>query len=403
MQDGNAEAAILNALVPKLVERFDSVVIVPTWLGRGECDAIPGVYVNTTLAKLLSRRLLTGIKIAFHASASRAVWRELFVHLTRKKSLGLVIQTIVCWGKAKIVENWAKRHVNIKLMPVDDTVLYTFWFDAITLGVLEFGKVRGFKVVSSAHGHDLFEFRHRYSVIPFRAHSMRLIDEVYPDSDSGAKYLIDRYPSFKGKIVTALTGTRDPGFRVSPSTDGAFRLLSISRLHPVKRLDLIIDAVRVFAKRNPTRRIEWIHVGDGPGLESYREIAEANSTGNAFIRFCGGLSNRELDSILRTNKFDVFINSSSSEGTSAAIMEAMSVGLPIIATPVGGNVELVKHNNGVLLPESSTVEDMVTAFEFFADNPKRVHEYGNNGREIWERIYNADVNCAWFSQYLMSK
>lgn len=50
------------------------------------------------------------------------------------------------------------------------------------------------------------------------------------------------------------------------------------------------------------------------------------------------------------NDFDLFVNMSLSEGIPVSIMEAISFGIPIIATNVGGNAEIVNDETGVLIP-----------------------------------------------------
>lgn len=89
-----------------------------------------------------------------------------------------------------------------------------------------------------------------------------------------------------------------------------------------------------------------------------------------------------------------------SEGTSVAIMEAMSVGIPVIATAVGGNIELLEGENGILLPENSTATELAKAFEHFCENPKMVKVLRENSRKHWEKNYAAGKNYLLLAEHL---
>ena len=66
-----------------------------------------------------------------------------------------------------------------------------------------------------------------------------------------------------------------------------------------------------------------------------------------------GMVNSELIMSYYVNKqIDLFINVSNSEGVPVSIMEAMSAGIPILATNVGGTSEIVNNNNGKLLEKN---------------------------------------------------
>ncbi len=396
INEGNAEAVALNSLVPTLVQVFKAVILVARLKGVYKGFLPTNVYLVENLQKHLSNKFL---KVRYGAFASE-VYRELMTYPKYKWSLQLLKELIGYWGSAKIVKNWCRNYMPKLKLTSENCILYSFWFDATVFGASMFGKLEHYAVVTSAHGYDLFEFRHSHSVIPFRRYSMELIDEIYPDSFAGTKYLIDKYPKHKKKINTFLTGTTDPGFYCTPSNDGVFRILSISRIHPVKRLDMILDAVLNFAEKFPDLKIEWNHIGGGPDLPLYQSNAKSKSTLNSKIVFHGAVTDAELKSILKNNPVDAFVNSSSSEGLSIALMEAMSMGIPLIATRVGGNIELLNGNNGILLSKSVTAGDLAEAFEYFVVNPERVKQYRSNSRLFWEKNYSATINYLNFSHHL---
>jgi sugar transferase (PEP-CTERM/EpsH1 system associated) len=109
---------------------------------------------------------------------------------------------------------------------------------------------------------------------------------------------------------------------------------TIGRLDPVKNQISLLRAIASFRPRFPNLRL--VIVGDGP-LRSWLED-EASSLGVADVVTFTGARNDTPD-LLRG--FDVFVLPSVNEGISNTILEAMASGLPVVASAVGGNPELV--------------------------------------------------------------
>ena len=79
---------------------------------------------------------------------------------------------------------------------------------------------------------------------------------------------------------------------------------------------------------------------------------------------------------------DILILPSYNEGLPIAILEAMSYGMPIISTPVGGIPVVVKnHQNGILVTPGNK-EEIWESLKYFIENPKKIHEYGQKSLEL---------------------
>ena len=133
--------------------------------------------------------------------------------------------------------------------------------------------------------------------------------------------------------------------RAQSFEDGG-RLLFVGRLYPGKRLDLLFEAVASLGERfSPSIDI----VGDGPGLEATRALAEDRLPGR--VTFHGALYGDALDAAFRAA--DLFILPGMG---GLAIQEAMSWGLPIIAAEGDGTqFDLVREGNGWLMEPGSAV------------------------------------------------
>ena len=122
------------------------------------------------------------------------------------------------------------------------------------------------------------------------------------------------------------------------------------RLMPVKNQALLLRSLAVLAQQRPD--LDWaaILVGGGP-LESDLRALCADLHLQDRVRFLGQRS--DVPDLLCA--FDIFALSSFSEGTSVTLLEAMACSLPVVATAVGGNPELVQDGvQGYLVPSEDS-------------------------------------------------
>jgi glycosyltransferase involved in cell wall biosynthesis len=118
----------------------------------------------------------------------------------------------------------------------------------------------------------------------------------------------------------------------------------VANLRPVKGHSILLEAFRRLSEANSSLRL--LLVGDGPLSGSLQEQCKAFGLSSKVL-FLGARED-VLDLLAMT---DVFVSSSFSEALSMAIIEAMTMGLPVVATDVGGNGELIDHGvNGLLVP-----------------------------------------------------
>jgi glycosyltransferase involved in cell wall biosynthesis len=85
---------------------------------------------------------------------------------------------------------------------------------------------------------------------------------------------------------------------------------------------------------------------------------------------------------------DVYLNTSLSEGLSIAIIEAMASGLPVIATDVGGNPEVVENGvNGFLVP-SRNPQALAERIKYLYQYPEMLNMLAKNSRERAEKLFS---------------
>ncbi len=116
------------------------------------------------------------------------------------------------------------------------------------------------------------------------------------------------------------------------------------RLHPVKGLDVLIDAWALVSKELPLARL-WI-VGEGPEESALRaRIGRLNLDGRVLL---AGTFDTADDLLAAAN---LFVLPSFEEGMSLALLEAMAAGVPVVATDIPGNRNVIQHDrHGLLVP-----------------------------------------------------
>lgn len=123
-------------------------------------------------------------------------------------------------------------------------------------------------------------------------------------------------------------------------TDGAFRFLAVGRLHRAKAFDVLLLALRK-AQRGVDRELRLDIIGEGSEEERLRSLVQLHGQAGT-VRFLGWRS----DPWEHAGRYDAFVHAARWEGQPNALLEAMSVGLPVVATEVGGVPDLALAAEG---------------------------------------------------------
>lgn len=174
-----------------------------------------------------------------------------------------------------------------------------------------------------------------------------------------------------------------PDFR-SP---GLILIGTVGRLDPVKDQITLVLAFIHLVKTHPAVRnkVRLVLVGAGLLQPKLRELSlEAGI--DDLVWFAG--ERNDVADIMQT--LDLFVLPSINEGISNTILEAMATALPVIATDVGGNPELVINNQtGYLVPKQDPVA-MAQIFKHYLDKPDLLVCHGKAGRTRCESTFSLD-------------
>jgi len=156
---------------------------------------------------------------------------------------------------------------------------------------------------------------------------------------------------------------------------------TVGRLEPVKNHKMFLQAMPELMKRFPTMKA--ILVGDGILKTELMDMAKRLGISDKVL--FPGIRN-DVSDILST--MDLFVITSLTEGICNAILEAMACGLPIIATDVGGNPEIVHNEETGLLFPTKNVAGLVRAVERMLEDEERRKGYGEKAREMVEKRFS---------------
>lgn len=397
--DAGAEQTFLSGEIDHLKKVFDRVVIVPSLCNGNRLPLPNGFEVDESYATTLLKDGLTGL---LAAAFSSDLYRDILERPSILLHPGMLARLINFLGKAELTKQWVNHWMEQSGVPAGDCIFYTYWLDYFSMGIgLAKHNYPDIRLVSRAHGYDLYEERHAYSYWPCRRRSISLLDRLYLDSEAGQRYISERYPEHNSKYRTAFLGVQPAGLTSRQSTDNTFRIVSCSRIVPVKRVELILEGVAQAARKSANIRFEWHHFGNGDTREALQKRVNDIFPANASGYLPGYSTQSALLQFYGDNPVDVFINASVSEGTPVAVMEALSCGIPVIATAVGGNAEIVTSRNGLLLEPNPSVEETAVALLEFQADPEKARNKRLESLHVWKEKYNADSNFREFAQELL--
>ncbi|EGS5729453.1 TPA: glycosyltransferase [Clostridium perfringens] len=281
-----------------------------------------------------------------------------------------------------------------------DSSLYSIlatWFTAEAYAAAQIKcKYNNITAVSFAHSFEVDPIKNKY--IDFNQNKFKhenldninfiskSVYQTYKNIVMNKYYIDDRNISFRYLGCNKLFDNNN-----DKSDDGILRIVSCSSMIKVKRIELILEALKEWK----ICKVEWTHLGDGPLMSELTEKANLimNNNKNIKINFKGYFSNIDVHKYYATNKCDIFINVSSSEGLPVSLMECMAYGIPAIATNVGGTCEIVNNKNGILLPSDVTpqiLRDAITKYWISPDSIKDT--YRKNSYNKWKESFQAYEN-----------
>ncbi len=162
------------------------------------------------------------------------------------------------------------------------------------------------------------------------------------------------------------------------------RIGTIANLYPTKGLEHLIQAIHLLIS-NYQLPITAIIIGEGEERKNLEDlIGQLNLKNNVILT---GRINNAAELL---PAFDIYVCSSVKEGLSYTIIEAMQAGLPVVATNVGGNPELIQDHQTGLLAQAKNPQDLAEKIQELINNPDLQQKLGSEAKQKAEAEFNLE-------------
>ncbi len=398
------EEVFLLPEVEALGRDFNKVIVVPLER-RGE--PIELSWSNIEVDTFIADSLFTKVKVLKSPYLLHHTVVSHYHHLAQEsKSITEFLCGAFFCMNAKCFGDLIGKWIETRKLDTSDTLFYTFWFDHITSALAMISEGKGLKIVSRAHGHDVYDTQLPFRSHIFRAYTLDNMLGLYPASDDASGYIKKQYPAYGHKISTRILGSSKifPEASASPhsASDKEWTFLSCARIEPEKRVDRCFALVKAIATAYPLNRIRWIHAGGGSLMDNLRkEIESVDLPSNLHIDLRGAMDNREVQYIYVSEKIDWSMLLSDSEGgCPITLCESLSYGIPVIATEVGGIPQIITPEVGITVAPDTPAENIVGELQPYLNNPCFYDDLRSGCIERWNRHFNSKTLRSDFSKEL---
>ncbi len=340
----------------------------------------------------LRRPGCASLRAFLRAPFQREVWSELR-RMARARRLTPVnlLKLLMFAQRGLKMYLWAERMFAGR---TETPTLYAYWmsYDAYAAALFKRRHPQA-RLAVRGHAYDVDVARNPMNPYLMKRLIAQAADAIYPISQAArAQYLSYMAGAVEeAKLRVVLPGSAGEPVDVSPEApmekDGVLHIVSCARLIPLKRVELLAGALA----RWQGMCVHWTHIGGGEGEAALRALAEEtlDRKENVVLDLLGDQTPEAVEALYRSRPFDLFVNTSQTEGVPVSIMEAMRFGIPAVAPRIGGIPELIRPETGILFDADAGEEGVLEALErFCALAPAQRRAMRRAAKSLWdERCY----------------
>lgn len=387
MFPGNMNNPFLQQEQPLLVDWFDSAYYVSYkgWTKLSEDTETPYAFRNSKSAVL---------RACLKAPFRKEVWKEL-AHLWKdgKCTPFNVARLFAFTVRGLKMHHWAEEI--IANHPNDDITLYAFWlsYDGYA-AALSKQKHGGARFVARGHYFDIDVRRNAMNPYLLKAFIAEKAEVVYLIAKTVREWLMgymgNQLDESKAQVLALGSAGEALEMLLLPKrfSQNILHVVSCSRIVPIKRLDVIVDALAAWEGMP----VLWTHIGDGSERERMQAYAEEklDQKENIVFRFAGNMQPAQIQQLYEETPFDAFLNTSEGEGVPVSIMEAMRCGIPAIAADVGATKELVADGCGWTFDFKEGAEGVIRCLkELCALSAEETMDIRHRAQEQWKQGFQS--------------
>ncbi len=288
------------------------------------------------------------------------------------------------WGKENLVKDGVKiEALNIPLGRFSDWILHNF--SIVGLKYLyrdclqKYGKPdivhahftgsayitvkalhdKHLPIIMTEHSSTINQARLSKSLINTARYAYENVNEIIAVSPSLQNTILEKF-GCHSKYIPNMVDLETFGFEAAVKATAHYRMVSIGNLIPLKAMDILIKQFAKFKAIVADASLEIF--GDGPDRKNLELLIKSLNIENS-VKLNGICSRQIIAATLK--KSNAFVLASRSETFGVAYIEALSCGVPVIATRCGGPESFVHEGNGILVPvndEEALLEAMKTMY-----------------------------------------
>lgn len=302
--------------------------------------------------------------------------------------------------KSNFIIKKIKYFIEKHSIDTNQAVFYAYWHDYKALALARLNKRNKFlKTIARAHNSDLFVDRQTINYLPYKIYISKYLTKTISISQKGKQYFERFYKTTDfDKIIVSRLGKFNSRIPILKKSTETYTICSCSHFNDMKRVHFIVLILSELKDLN----IKWVHFGWGPKENFVKQKITEHYPDLNYV-FAGQVSNKTILDYYAENHIDLFLNVSESEGIPVSIMEALSAGIPVVATDVGGTREAVPEEVGFLLKKDFDVKYAANLIRQYLNLTKQAQEtYRKNAFSFWHENFNAEKNYSAFAQLLQN-
>lgn len=274
-------------------------------------------------------------------------------------------------------------------------IVYTYWCIQTTIAALRLKReFPNLKVVTRFHGMDLYPEQTAENWEPLLPYVAANADQLLFVSQLGRQFFLDNWgQQWADKTVVSYIGCRSLPC-IEADSNETLVLVSCSSLISIKQVNRIIDGLACLPEDFP---VHWHHFGNGELEETLKNQAAEQLSGRPALQytFHGYVQNTQLPQLYQQIGAQLFITTSETEGLPVSMMEAYAMGMPVIATAVGGIPEMVQEGeNGFLLPNHPEGDQVAQAIQCYAAlSLEEKERMSQRALASWQEHFDAAANA----------
>jgi len=308
--------------------------------------------------------------------------------------VGLHKKNLHYWRKTEVIEWLIKAPRYYKKMITENSYDLAHAFFAFPSGWLCYKSADKLPLIISLRGSDVPGYNVRlgldYKILSGLFRKIWHSAAAIVANSAGLKKLANQFtPELDIEVIPNGIDTKIYHPSADKKPHKSLKLLTVCRLISRKRIDLLIKAVAELKKAGI--KTELNIAGDGNLLNQLKALASQLNIKDS-VNFLGRIEQEDMPGVYRDN--DVFVMSSTHEGMSNAMLEAIASGLPIVTTRCEGVEELLK-DNGVIVEQPTEIANAIAAlandhhsYAVMAEASKKVAETFS-----WQAAANQYIEC----------